>query len=68
MREERGSVMRSLSLNHFVGLHEMVSNLQSRGLEITDSKDHYEELLGMVTSEQSTVRTKVRDYSEELGV
>ena len=63
-----GGIMMTLSQNHFVGLHEMVSSAQALGVEMTSLKDHSEELLGMVPFEQSAVKTKVRDYSEELGV
>jgi hypothetical protein len=40
--------MKALAQNHFVGLHEMVSSVQPLGVEKSHSKDHSEELLGMV--------------------
>ena len=48
------SAMKALAENHFVGLHEMVPSVQSRGVELKSSKDHSEEHLGMVKSQPST--------------
>jgi hypothetical protein len=42
--------MRTRSHKHFVGLHEMVTRVPSSGIEMASSKDHSEELLGMVYS------------------
>ena len=42
------SAMSTRAQNHFVGLHEMVSSVQPLGVEKSHSKDHSEELLGMV--------------------
>lgn len=60
--------MKARAQNHFVGLHEMVSRVQPRGVEMASSKDHSEELLGMVSSEQACGRAEIRDYLEGLGV
>ena len=60
--------MKALAQNHYVGLHEMVSSVQSRVVEMIHSKDHPEELLGMVPSEQACVRAEIKDYLEGLGV
>ena len=60
--------MNVLAQNHFVGLDEMVPSVQSRRIEMTHSKDHTEERLGMVPTEQAGVRAEIRDYLEGLGV
>lgn len=60
--------MKARSQNHFVGLHEMVSRVQPRGVGMTHSNDHTEELLGMVPSEQACVRAEIPDYLEGLAV
>ncbi len=62
------SAMKARAENHFVGLDEMVPSVQPRGVGMTHSKDHTEELLGMVPTEQAGVRAEIRDYLEGLGV
>jgi hypothetical protein len=62
------SAMKARAENHFVGLHEMVPSVQPRGVGMTHSKDHSEEHLEMVQSEQATVRAEIRDYLEGLRV
>lgn len=62
------SAMSTRAQNHFVGLHEMVSSVQPLGVGMTHSKDHTEELLGMVPTEQAGVRAEIREYLEGLGV
>ena len=60
--------LRARAQNHFVGLHEMVCKQPPKGIQAGSLKDHSEELLGMVPSEQAAVRAEIRDYLEGLGL
>ena len=60
--------MKARAQNHFVELHEMVPSVQPRGVGMTHSKNHTEELLGMVSSEQACGRAEIPDYLEGLSV